>query len=246
VLRQSRFLLGSLSIVLLNLCVASARAQDATPGWNTRWRNTDGSLRDVVELGYGTNTAAGASRTLQSFGWNYRIGAGYRMNRRLAVLIEYNFDRFRASQALASLPIAYPPENYAIAYPSTIHLWSFTLEPTVQYFSTSRLGGYVIGGGGFYRKVMTGNFPGLLPGPNLSLVDSGPQGKINLFSNNAGGANFGAGFAWRVWDHSNTKLFVEGRYVWVDNSRNPLSAEYPQAAVATRTGYFPVTGGLRW
>jgi hypothetical protein len=49
-----------------------------------------------------------------------------------------------------------------------------------------------------------------------------------------------------VWDHSNTKVFVEGRYVWVDNSRNPLSAEYPYLPVATRTGYFPVTGGLRW
>jgi hypothetical protein len=177
------------------------------------------------------------------------------MNRRLAVLIEYNFDRFRASQALANLPIPFPPEGsypnlpygYAVAYASTIHLWSFTLEPTVQYFSTDRLGGYVIGGGGFYRKVMTGNFPGLSPVGNLVPVGTDlPAGKINLFSNNAGGANIGLGFAWRVWDHSNTKVFVEGRYVWVDNSRNPLSAEYPYLPVATRTGYFPVTGGLRW
>jgi len=203
-------------------------------------------LRDVVELGYGYNSAAGASRSLQGPGWNYRIGAGYRFNRRLAALVEYSYDRFRVSQALANLPIAYPPENYATAYPSTIHLWSLTLEPTVQYFSTDRLGGYFIGGGGFYRKVMTGNFPGLIPVGNLVPVNSGPAGKINLFSNNAGGANLGAGFAWRVWDHSNTKVFVEGRYVWVDNSRNPLSAEYPRAAVATRTGYFPITGGLRW
>lgn len=190
-----------------------------------------------MELGYGTNTAAGASRTLQSFGWNYRIGAGYRLNRRLAVLIEYNFDRFRASQALANLQITYPPDNNATALPSTIHLWSFALEPTVQYFSTDRLGGYLIGGGGFYRKVMTGNLIGSALGPG---------GKIDLFSNNAGGANIGTGFAWRVWDHSNTKLFVEGRYVWVDNSRSPVSAGYARFPVATRTGYFPVTAGLRW
>lgn len=245
-LKPSRILLGPVCVVLLNLSLASALAQNATPGWNTRWRNTDGSLKDVVELGYGTNTAAGASRTLQSFGWNYRLGAGYRMNRRLAVLIEYNYDRFRASQALANLPIYYPPENYATAFPNSIHLWSVTLEPTIQYFSTDRLGGYVIGGGGFYRKVMTGNFPGLSPSPNLTSELGLPAGRINLFSNNAGGANLGAGFAWRVWDRSNTKVFVEGRYVWVDNTHNPLSAEYPHATVATRTGYFPVTGGLRW
>lgn len=193
-----------------------------------------------MELGYGVNVAAGASRTLQSFGWNYRVGAGYRLNRRLAVLLEYSFDRFRASQALADLPFPFPPENYAIAGPSTIHLWSLALEPTIQCFSIDRVGGYLIGGGGFYRKVMTGNFPGPPPNPDL------PAGKINLFSNNAGGANLGAGFAWRMWDHSNTKVFVEGRYVWVDNSRNPLSADYPHANVATRTGYFPITGGLRW
>ncbi len=229
---SSRYRLVLGCVVLLWVSFAFAGAQEPTPGWNTPWRNADGSLKLAIELGGGINRTAGAARSFQGAGWNYRIGGGYRLNRRIAALIEYNYDRFSVPQSATALLNLSSGANSA-----NVHLWSFTLEPTLQYFSTERVGGYLIGGGGFYRKIVVSKF--ICPyGENCGLAFADSR---NIFSNNAGGANFGTGIAWRVWDHSNTKVFLEARYVWVDNTRSPNPAAFP-----TRTGYFPATAGVRW
>jgi Outer membrane protein beta-barrel domain len=215
--------------LLLSLSL-SAFAQDPTPGFNSSWRNADGSLKPVAELATGYNISAGASRKDQGAGWHYRIGGGYRLNRRLAALIEYNYDHLHVPGS--ALGLIQGSGNVAAT-----HLWSFTLEPTFQYFSTQHLGGYLIGGGGFYRKVI------VFETVSQCSTNCGfaPNNSTGAFSNNAGGANLGAGFAWRVWDRSNAKLFTEARYVWVDNTKSPNPAVLPY-----HTGYFPITAGVRW
>jgi len=235
---RSSFRLGVFAAALL--CVSlSAIAQEPTPGWNTPLRNADGSVKIAVELGGGYNTTAGAARNYQDSGWNTRIGGGYRFNRRFAALIEYNYDRFTLPQSImASDPVA--SNQFFAANTGSVHIWSFTLEPTFQYFSTERLGGYLIGGGGFYRKVIQVRYEC----PSGQSCNNKPGNNKNVASNNSGGANLGAGFAWRTWDHSNTKLFLEGRYVWVDSQPQTHYSAYP--SVYKRTGYFPVTAGLRW
>ena len=233
------FRLVLLCCVLAGVGVALAAGQEPTPGWNTPWRNTDGSLKLALELGGGYNATVGGIRASQQSGWNVRLGGGYRVNRRYAALLEYNYDRFGIPQAVvATYPVVLQQSIPANA--GSVHLWSFTLEPTVQYFSTEHYGGYFIGGGGFYRKVVEFSFSCPV-GENCGLT---PSDTTNLFSNNAGGVNIGTGLAWRVWDTSNTKFFFEVRYVWVDNTPSPHNSVFPSAN--ERTSYVPVTAGLRW
>jgi hypothetical protein len=239
-LTRLSFILGSLLVVLLSFGLP-APAQSATPGWNTAWRNADGSLKDVVELGGGYDVTAGATRKYQGPGWHYRVGAGYRLNKRFAALVEYNYDHFSIPQPLVDSFFACAGCNVG-----TDHLWSLTLEPTIDYFSTEHVGGYLIGGGGFYRKVTVFRPRGAEYPCPIGAVSCtyAPGDTTDHFSNNSGGANLGAGFAWRAWDSTNTKLFIEGRYVWVDNT---VSSQNTVHSLATeRTGYFPITTGVRW
>ena len=243
-LKPSRFLLGPLFALLLTHGISSASAQESTPGWNSGWRNADGSLKLALAFGGGYDTSAGATRKYQGVGWNYRMGAGYRLNRRFAALVEYGFDHFGIPQSQA--PYIYrnflnPPTSVD----GNIHLWSVTLEPTFNYFQTEHYGGYLVGGGGFYRKLTSIN----LPANQCVLFGGFPAcfpvtAAMTHTSNNAGGANLGAGFGWRVWDHSNTKLFLEARYVWIDGQSSPNNTLYPPANY--HTGYYPITGGVRW
>jgi hypothetical protein len=118
------------------------------------------------------------------------------------------------------------------------------------YYQGDSLGAYVIGGGGFYRKVT--NFT--LPSTGVYCDFYGfcyqftQNQTFDHYSNNAGGVNGGIGFTYRLSRFASQKLYAEARYVWVDNQPSANStaegALYPENN--KRTGYFPVTVGIRW
>jgi hypothetical protein len=130
------------------------------------------------------------------------------------------------------------------------HVWSLTLNPMYTYYQGDSLGAYVIGGGGFYRKVT--NFT--LPQTGVYCDFFGfcyqftQNQTFDHYSNNAGGVNGGIGFTYRLSRFASQKLYAEARYVWVDNQPSANStaqgALYPENN--KRTGYFPVTIGIRW
>jgi hypothetical protein len=220
----------------------SAHAQAPTPGYNSPWRNPDGSVKLALEFGGGIDTAVGPTRHYQERGWNFTMGGGYNFNRQFGVLLEYGFHHAMIPPLLVQSAyegFAQPPIVGAI------RLWSFTAEPVFHYFSTEHFGGYVIGGGGFYRKLTAvdgGSDSFTCTLPTFSTLCSVAPG--TRFSNNAGGLNLGTGLAWRVSDRSNVKVYAEARYTWVDNQPSPTNVVYPPANY--RTGYIPLTGGLRW
>lgn len=237
-----RFALA-LAIGFSVVAIKSGAAQAPTPGYNSPWRNPDGSVKLALELGGGIDTAVGSTRRYQERGWNLTVGGGYTFNRHYSLLLEYGFHHAMVP------PFPGPPATgNSSAQPviGAIRLWSVTAEPVVHYFSTEHFGGYLIGGGGFYRKLTaidSGNPNFACPAPSqlgsTCIVAPGTR-----FSNNAGGLNIGTGLAWRVSDLSNAKVYVEARYTWVDNQPSPTNPDYPPANY--RTGYIPLTGGLRW
>ncbi len=110
---------------------------------------------------------------------------------------------------------------------------------------------YIVGGGGFYRKMTVFNISDQTGGTG----DSCGVGSGCHFSNNAFGVNGGLGFTYKITADSNAKIFAEARYVWVDNQpsvnntaansfNNNGGSGFPQTN--QRTGYFPVTLGLRF
>lgn len=177
------------------------------------------------------------------------MGSGYNFNRRFGLLVEYHFDHSNIPQGFLS---ASYPVNYFSYYPTgplngplngNTHLWSITAEPIFHYFSTERFGGYVIGGGGFYRKLTTIN-SSLDSFTCRQYVAPCLASPGTQFADNDWGLNIGTGFARRISDTSNAKFFIEARYVWVDS--RPHSDYTGYLAANSRIGYIPLTGGLRW
>ena len=102
---------------------------------------------------------------------------------------------------------------------------------------------YIVGGGGFYRKMTVFTVTDVFGNTYNCGVGNGCH-----FSNNAFGGNGGLGFIYKLTDDGNAKVFAEARYVWVDNqaSVNNTTANGGFPQTNQRTGYFPVSIGIRF
>ena len=198
-----------------------------------------GFLRNwTFEAGAGFNAPQSTAIT---YGGQFTLGAGLKFNRYLSGLIEYQF----MDDKLPGYLIAETGANGGYA-----HIWSFTLAPVIDLTPKAANGIYVTGGGGFYRKVTSFTNPeeeeycyyfcevGVVPTV------------VGHFSSNQGGFNAGVGFYHRVggqYGDSNTKLFIEGRYLEV---LTPASVSNPNGlgttAVSADTKVIPVTLGVRF
>jgi hypothetical protein len=189
----------------------------------------------AVELGAGFNVPSGNTTTWQTVGYSINLGGGWMFNNRLGMLAEYNFNR-STIPANTLTHINEPDGN--------VHVWSLTLDPIFYYKTSGRIGGYVTGGGGFYRKLTTFTQPVFLGYYCDYFYGCFPQySNITLshFSSNQGGVNIGTGVTFKPNADGKVKFYAEARYVWVDSPKNSASA------IGTGTvNMFPVTFGFRW
>ncbi len=216
--------------------------QDQYPnqgGYNRQGYNThhNDSLTDhlAIELGAGLNVPAGNTATWQAVGYSINLGGGWNFNDRFGVLAEYNFNR-------ANIPtntltnIGEPDGN--------VHVWSLTLDPIVYLKTSGHIGGYVTGGGGFYRKLTSFTEPVYVGDYCDYFYGCYPQYEnvtLSHFSSNQGGVNFGAGVTYKPNADGKGKFYAEARYVWVDSPASSASN------VGTGTvSMFPITFGFRW
>jgi hypothetical protein len=188
----------------------------------------------AIEAGGGFNSPTGNTNTWQNVGYTVNLGAGWMFNDRIGVLAEYGFNG--ANIPSDTLSEVGEPDGH-------VHVWSLTLDPIVYYKTGGRVGGYVTGGGGFYRKVTTFTEPVYL-GNYCSYFYCYPvydNVTLSHFSSNQGGLNLGTGFTFKPNPEGKLKLYAEVRYVWVNS---PTST---QTTVGTGTvGMIPVTFGFRW
>lgn len=211
----------------------------------SRYRQRSWSSMDhfMYEAGGGFTVPTGGARQFENTGWNVKIGGGYKFNRHLAAMLDYDY--VDMGIPIGIIDAVNPGGN------GSTHLWSITLNPMYSYDITSRFGGYVVGGGGFFRKVANFNQPVFSWCAYQDYYGGCYPGDVNVtvahFSNNAGGLDFGTGFTYKLSDTGDTRLFVEGRYVWVNNqasSRNTATTGYPPANYPTE--YVPITFGVRF
>jgi Outer membrane protein beta-barrel domain len=189
----------------------------------------------AVELGAGFNVPSGNTTTWQTVGYSINLGGGWMFNDRLGMLAEYNFNR--TSIPTNTLTHINEPDG-------NVHVWSLTLDPIFYYKTSGRIGGYVTGGGGFYRKLTTFTQPVFLGYYCDYFYGCFPQyANVTLshFSSNQGGVNIGTGVTFKPNADGKAKFYAEARYVWVDSPKNSASA------IGTGTvNMFPVTFGFRW
>lgn len=196
----------------------------------------------TFEAGGGFNAPSKDSSPYITWGGNLTVGAGYRFNRYLSLMTEYQF----IDDKLPGAIIAEAGSDGGNA-----HIWSFTMAPVLDLFPKRNNSVYVTGGGGFYRKVT--NFTDL----NLSYYcdyfycyPGVTSQVVGHFSSNQGGWNGGIGFTHRLgsrFSDSKMKLFAEARFLRVLSPAvytqpNGLGTTYVDA----NTELIPVTVGVRW
>ncbi|HVJ08179.1 MAG TPA: hypothetical protein VM554_07330 [Acidisarcina sp.] len=181
----------------------------------------------AAKFGGGFTTPADEDQHDLTYGWNVVAGAGYRFDRNFSMIGEYQFDSNKIpAKVLAQVG---EPGGY-------VHIWSLTLNPVWDYKTGGSWGGYLTGGGGFYRKYTAFTQPGIINSYYCDFFFCYPYDYtgnvvVSHFATSQGGMNIGGGFTFGNW--SGGKFFSEARYTWIDTPGR-----------ATRV--VPVTFGFRW
>src|SRR5277367_1701616 len=121
----------------------------------------------------------------ETYGYNIKAGAGWNFTKRLGVLLEYNFNRDKIpGSTLTELAIQ---SGLNTPLGGNVNTWSFTIDPIFYLPITNKMGGYVTGGGGFYRKVTNFTAPELeddfffeVQVPTTIAHSSSNQGGLNI------------------------------------------------------------------
>jgi hypothetical protein len=189
--------------------------------------SSNGWSRFSLEAGGGFTAPLGNSQADLTYGWNFRGGVGYKFTRDVGLMAEYEFDRNKIPGATLS-QVGIPGGN--------VHIWSLTLDPILWYKTTGGWGGYVTGGGGFYRRLTSFTEPALAFGEYCDFFFCYPyqfvtQVTVSHFSSNQGGANIGTGLTFGGF--GGAKFYSEARYEWLNTP-------------GRGTQIIPVTFGLRW
>jgi len=189
--------------------------------YQSRWN------RVAVEGGFGFTAPLGNTSGDLTYGWNFRGGLGWDFTKRFAVLGEYEFDRSGIQQAILQ-QVGTPGGN--------VHTWSLTLDPVWKYKTSGNWGGYVTGGGGFYRQLTSFTEPVLAQGVFCNFFYCFPvyyttTAVVSHYSSNQGGLSIGTGLTFGNWNQA--KFYAEARYEWLDTPGHS-------------TQLIPVTFGVRW
>jgi len=181
----------------------------------------------AIEAGGGAVAPIGNSQRDLTWGWNFTGGVGYKFTPRFALMAEYQFDRNKIPGAVLA----------AVGEPGGfIHTWSLTMDPVFYYKTGGRVGGYITGGGGFYRKVTSFTEPAEAEGEYCDYFSCYPyyyttNVVVSHYSSNQGGLNLGTGLTFGGWNSA--KFYAEARYTWLDTPTRG-------------TQFIPVTLGIRW
>jgi hypothetical protein len=196
----------------------------------------------ALEAGAGFTAPVGnTTHGWETFGYNVRAGAGWNFNKRFGALVEYQFNRDKIpGDTLAQLAI---DSDSNVPFGGNVNTWSLTINPIIYLPVTKTMGGYVTGGGGFYRKVTNFTAPVLSLSCYYYCYEGYYPTTIAHSSSNQGGLNFGVGGYWKAFgEDSNAKLFAEVRYVWVDS---PVASNSDPYGSGT-SSLIPVTFGIRF
>jgi hypothetical protein len=193
----------------------------------------------AIEAGAGFDAPIGNTKSAQTFGYNIKLGGGWNFNRHFGTLLEYEFNRTGIPESV----LASVGAQAGVGVNGNVHIWGFTLDPVYYYKTTGSWGGYVTGGGGFYRKVTTFSTPVYLGIGCDFYYGCYPQyanQTVSHFSSNQGGLNIGTGVTHNIGD-GGAKIYAEARYLWV-NSPGPTATKLGSGSVSM----IPVTFGVRF
>lgn len=249
------------------------RRRYGRPRYNDSSHNSDGSSKYTFEAGVGLTLPTGNTYHYFNTGYAFQVGGGRQFNKHFATLLQFDYDHFGINGAtLSNQSTIYNNDpNIALGgvpIDGNNHIWSFTIDPVYTFYQGDKVGAYVVGGVGFYHKVTNFTTPETVSAFYYGFpVTYSENAVIDHYFSNAPGFNGGFGLTYKFSRFAEEKFFVEGRYVFIDNSQrtgltvaNGTSAPngtptsiggtytgsnfFPQNS--NRTTYIPIKVGVRF
>lgn len=186
--------------------------------------------RFTFNVGGGVTPLTGQLSTRLDNGWHVTFGGGYNFSSRFSTGIQFMYNGLGVGSAV--LREAAVPDGDA-------HVWALTLEPRVNLSPEHTVNPYLVGGVGYYRRVVNFTAPTIAPvfifDPFFGLVSGFVPANQLLRSirRNGVGGSAGLGFDFNVARFNGVKIFTEARYHYADTGGIP-------------TRMVPVTFGIRW
>jgi opacity protein-like surface antigen len=235
------------AVLGLFVAVSPAAAQDYKP----------------VDVNFGFGWVFPTSDLKNDFdaGFSGTIGVTFNFTPHLGIQSEYMYNHMNGPERqilLSATPVAAALTNGLIESNHQMHVGTFDLIYKAQSRETA-FGGYVLGGGGIYHRIIQLTSPSVGYGtvcdpywyvcyPAAVSIDQ----IIGDRSSNDFGINFGGGI---TFGHEG-KFYVESRYHYVWGKTITPTATTLPAGTATNTAcsggcstnasYFPLTFGFRW
>jgi hypothetical protein len=237
------------------------RRRYGRPNYADSHTNADGSNKFAFMGGAGLTSPVANSGIYLTPNYVFQVGAGRNWSKKFGVLVQFDYNHFGfQGSTLANQQIV--ENNFIAAYnlanpgadipalsglDGTSHVWSFTFDPTFTFYSSETYGVYAIGGVGFYHK--TANF--FVPSTQEACSVYGcfsyaANQTVDDYTSNAPGFNGGLGITYKPSRFSGERFYLEGRFVYVDNSTRAASSTNLYPPNANQTYYVPATFGLRF
>jgi hypothetical protein len=236
------------------------RRRYGRPNYSDSHTNSDGSSKYTFLVGGGFTLPVGGSHNYLATSYNIQAAAARNFNKTYGVQVEFDWANFGFQTSTLN--------NLLAIYNSTCsggcgltqlggnsHVWSFTVDPIMNFYTSDTWGAYVIGGGGFYHKTANFTIPsiGQYCDPFYGCFTYQANQTIDKYTSNAVGVNGGVGATYKFSRFASTRFYVEARYHYTFNSAKQFSYGdangngfnvFPQNS--RKTGYIPVTFGVRF
>ena len=248
------------------------RRRYGRPRYNDSNHNADGSSKYGFLAGAGFTLPLGDTYHYFNTSYGFQVGGGRNFNKNFSVNLQFDWDNFGINGATLgsqqNLYNYYCTAALAAAGDCPIsgldgnnHLWSFSLDPTYNYYQGEKVGAYGVIGVGFYHKVTTFTVPtiGEYYSPYYGPIEYEANSTFDHYSSNAPGFNAGLGFTYKPSRFANERFYAEARYVFVDNSQRTGITYNSSATVlntyagtndfpqnSNHTTYIPIKFGVRF
>ena len=243
------------------------RRRYGRPNYNDRFHNADGSNRLAFVAGVGLNVPVGsATSNYLSTNYRFEVGGGINLSKKLAVIAQFDYDRFSVPGGILRNQLnVYNNLGFTDSTGAAVnftgldgnaHIWSFSLNPTFNFYQGDKFGAYAVVGGGFYHKVTNFTLPQIgqaysyFYGPYQYTYNQ----NIDHYTSNAPGVTGGAGVTYKFSKFANQRFFAEARYVHTFNQFRAGDPTYTGTGTpynlyppnSNESSYLPITIGVRF
>ncbi len=236
------------------------RRRYGRPNYADSHTNPDGSNKFAFMVGAGASIPTEDTGNYLTTSYAFQGGVGRNFNKTVGLLFQFDYDHFgfqgktlQNQQNLYNSFCTVAAQNAQLCAPisnldGNTHIWSFTLDPTFTFYGSGSTGAYLVGGVGFYHKRADFTVPTVGSSCDYYYGCYSYQANqpIDWYTSNALGLNGGLGLTYKPSRFANERLYMEARFVWLDNSARPASNNNLYPPNANQTYYIPVTVGLRF